>query len=117
MKGDWSPGAVWSRPPLRMQTLRGAYSARHASNSSISWDPSAWQAVTEGYCFTCDRSVQIKYYRYWAGTQPSRTCLHCGGHDVEFLSRVAGRLLERIEELEQRLERGRQGLCDQDFSP
>lgn len=76
-----------------------------SSTSNVSWDPSVSKVRAPGYCFDCDEAVPVEYYEVWAGTQPPRTCLHCGGHDVEFLGRVAGRLLERIEGLEQRLER------------
>jgi len=70
------------------------------NTDSASWDPSAWKAVARGYCFHCDQPVDIEYHQMWAGAEPPRRCLRCG---VEFLGRVAMRLLERIEELERQL--------------
>jgi len=74
-----------------------------ASTDSASWDPSAYKAVARGYCFRCDRSVDVEYYPAWCGLEPPKKCLRCGSSDVEFLGRVAERLLERIEELERQL--------------
>lgn len=73
------------------------------SGDGVSWDPSACQDVAEGYCFACDRPVQVQFYRYWAGSEPPWTCQRCGGHDAAFLDRLSRLLLQRIKELEHRL--------------
>ena len=51
---------------------------------------------TRGYCFDCDKPVDVLYYASWAGTNPPPLkCAECGSADCAFLDRVSRRLLEK----------------------
>lgn len=62
-------------------------------------DAVALDAVAEGFCFHCDRPVEIEYQTLYVGTvPPPSTCRSCGGHDVEFMTRAIRYLYRRWRE-------------------
>lgn len=62
------------------------------------------KAKGRGYCFDCDHPVEMEHDQWWSEFyEPPKTCQECGGHDVEFMGRVAERLWERTQ-FNQRLE-------------
>lgn len=78
------------------------------SGDTLTWTDDSGNLPTKvvgrGYCFHCDRPVKMEYDRQWIGDgnyQPPKTCLECGGHDVEFMGRAAKRLWECIETLDE----------------
>ncbi|MBC8449123.1 MAG: hypothetical protein H8D78_15365 [Chloroflexi bacterium] len=84
-------------------SLCGPHDLGGDDNTSVAWGLAPDHEVAEGYCFACDRPVQVQFYRYWAGSEPPWTCQRCGGHDVAFPDRLSRLLLRCIEELERRL--------------
>jgi hypothetical protein len=71
------------------------------TNISSAW----WNevAVTRGYCFQCDKPVDIEYHQWWVGeAEPPKRCTECGSADVEFMNRVAERLWEKLQTLQDR---------------
>ena len=67
------------------------------SDTSMSFMPQ--KAIGEGFCFDCDRPVAIDYDLWWFGNyEPPKICQECGGHDVEFMGRVAKRIWDKLGE-------------------
>lgn len=77
-------------------TITAGYGLDDSSTCTITSLPA--QAMRRGFCFDCDHLVEMEYDQWWFGAdyRLRGTCLECGGHDVEFMGRVARRLWECI---------------------
>lgn len=80
--------------------VAGDYEYTSDTTTSVSFEPQ--KAIGEGFCFDCDKPVAIEYDQWsFEGYGPAKVCQECGGHDVEFMGRVAKRLWECIEALDE----------------
>lgn len=77
----------------------GSNTIGHCTDCTTTADASSLpvKAIGRGFCFNCDHPVEIEYDQWWIGDYtPPKTCLECGGHDVDFMGRVAERLWEYV---------------------
>lgn len=57
------------------------------------------QQVSKGYCFDCDKPVDVLYWPVKGAVEGHLAkCTECGGTDCAFLDRVSRRLLEKQEQ-------------------